>query len=511
MKRIYKIMIKYVTAGAAAILLCVLAVMPAFSMGFHAVAGALSYGTAPLNAHSMLQVESLQVSVDIPTAPDDLYGNEQKIWENYTVVTSKYSLYNASEQSVTETMAIPFGAVPDYTYDEDDTSPVLPYPGAYQITFKGQSITSAVRHSLSENSQRNDQFEELDDSAWSTVYPMQDIKMTDRIYYPEQKVTVYTYKVSNPDAIEGNDFKLVSQSLERVDQTATRVYITGGGESEGRLLGYADADGETFEVFVIGKDIGELNWRAVTWGDEKSIDSVTVSLQGISKITFGELAMQYYTPDCGASEVDWYNAVYCYFSCNAVRNGIVDAFQPFSHDITDYLQGWLIYEITLEPHERAELVTQTPAFPDIINWYEPYVYEYGYDLVGLSRFQSVGTVEFSVNTPCYTMENSSYYYVHQVPAGEYSLTLDKVDRNAIVFSICEKQKPLDVLSGTVYGILGAVLLGGLVLLVLSGVALVAVILVIFAVKKKIKRKDVSKNKESVQAQKKEGEGRNEKE
>ena len=78
-------------------------------------------------------------------------------------------------------------------------------------------------------------------------------------------------------------------------------------------------------------------------------------------------------------------------------------------------------------------------------------------------------MEISVNTPCYTMENSSYYYVCQIPAGEYSLTLDKIERPVIVFSICEKQQVTDIPSVMVYGGLILLALLGFVGLVLAGV------------------------------------------
>ena len=490
MKRFQK-MIKSMTAGALVVFLCVLAVMPAFSMGFHAIPGASASGAAPFGEQSVLQVESLKVCIDIPEVPEGLYENEQKIWESYVSFTSRYALYNPTDACVIETVAIPFGKLPDYTYDEDDTNPVLPYPGAYTLTFREQSLTPAVRHTLAYDAQRNDQFEELADSAWYKTKPISDTKMTDEILFPNQKVYVYTYRVSNPDAVQGSEFKLLSEPLDMLDPSVACVYLAPGSQSEGRLLGYADQDGETFEVYVIGKDTGELTWQAMTWGDEILIDSITVSLQGKSETTFGDLAMTYYTPDCGASEVDWYNAVYCYFAHNTTRNGIVDAFKPGTHDITDYLQGWLLYEITLEPYEHAELVTSTPAFPDIINIYEPYVYEYAYDLKGLSRFASVGTVELTVNTPCPTVEHSSYNG-YQVPAGEYTLTLDRIEKETILFSICEKEQPANVVSAMVYGALGTILLIGLGLLVLIGILIAVAIMTVFVIIRVIKRKKAGK-------------------
>ena len=66
-----------ITAGAMAFLLCVLAVMPVFSMGFMAVPGALCYGTAPFSEHSVIELEYLHVNVDIPNTPNNLYENEQ--------------------------------------------------------------------------------------------------------------------------------------------------------------------------------------------------------------------------------------------------------------------------------------------------------------------------------------------------------------------------------------------------------------------------------------------------
>ncbi len=487
MKQHQKI-IGYMTAGTMAILLCVIAVIPVFSMGFSAVSGALAYGAAPLRAGSQIEVEFLRVDVDVPKAPENLYENEQGIWENYTVVTSRYSLYNASERSVTEVMAVPFGALPDYTYDEDDSSPVLPKQGAYEITFKGQSITPVVRHSLARQSQRNDQYRVMNDSAWHEVQPLNDSKLTDQIYYPEQTVSVYTYRVSNPLGVDGQDFKLVSKSFGAINTTATRLYTDQGGESESRLLSNADEDGEDFCVYVIGQDVGELQWKAVSWGDEYSFDSVTVSLQGKKETTFASLAMEYYTPDCGASEVDWYNAVYAAFVNGYAGNGVVDMMFPPSHDISDYLQGWQLFEITLEPYEHAELITKTPAFPDILNWTEPYMYEFGYDLLGLSRFKDVKKVEFFVNTPCYTLENSSYYHVYQVPVGEKSLTLDKIECDVIVCTLCAEQEPANVLAGMVYGALGAVLLVVLAVAALCSVVVVGVILIVFFVLKKVKGK-----------------------
>lgn len=476
MKRTRKTMTG-ITAGAAAILLlCVFAAVPVFSMGFMAVPGALCYGTAPFSENSVIEVESLNIYVDILQATDSLYENEQGMWEHNTPVLSVYSLYNPTGERVTEVMAIPFGMQPDYSYDEDNTSPVLPHEGAYEILFKGESITPVVRHTLSEHSLRNDQFEVMDESAWRKVYPLQDEKMTDEIFYPAQKVTVHTYVVSNSNALEGGDFMLLAE-LGMVDVASTRLKTDSGGEYYGKMISYASRDGAAFHVYVIGEDIGELAWQAVTWGsDKRPVESVSVSLQSKTETTFEQLAMEYYTPDCGASEVDWYNAVYTFFDTGSTRCGVVDKFEPSSHDIRDHLQGWLLYEITLDPYEHAELKTQTPAFPDIINRCEPNIFEYGYDLAGLSHFAKVGQVKITINTHLYTLDNSSYYNTYKVPVGEHSLTIDDLsfDKSAkqlITFSVCEKQNPTDIPSVMVYGGLVLAVLVGVVLIVLFGIAL----------------------------------------
>ncbi|MBQ1233828.1 MAG: hypothetical protein II330_08480 [Clostridia bacterium] len=488
-----------ITAGAMAFLLCVLAVMPVFSMGFMAVPGALCYGTAPFSEHSVIELEYLHVNVDIPNTPNNLYENEQGMWEHNTPILSVYSLYNPTAERVTEVMAIPFGMQPDYSYDEHNTSPVLPYEGAYEILFKGKSITPVVRHTLSEHSLRNDQFEVMDESAWRKVYPMHDEKMTDELYYPEQKVTVHTYVVSNPSNLEGGDFFLLAE-LGAVDVASTRLYTDNGGEYYGKMRSYASQDAAVFHVYVIGEDVGELAWQAVTWdSDKRPIESVSVSLQSKTESTFEQIAMEYYTPDCGASEVDWYNAVYAFFATGSTRCGVVDKFEPSSHDIRNHLQGWLLYEITLDPYEHAELKTQTPAFPDIINRCEPNIFEYGYDLAGLSHFAKVGQVKLTVNTHLYTLDNSSYYHTYQVPVGEYSLTIDDLtfDKSAkrlITFSVCEEQNPTDIPSIMVYGGLALVVLVGLAVLAWWGSIIVGLIVLVCVIIRKIKHRNVKQRK-----------------
>ena len=486
--------IKSMTAGAMAFLLCVLAVMPAFGFGVMAVPGALAYGTAPQNENSVIAVESLDVTVDVRSLDDVFYKNEQGIWDHCAVVTSRYTLRNPTDMTVTETMAIPFGALPNYDHDRDYEDPVLPQKGAYSIIFKGQEITPAVHHGFSEESVRNTSiYEPLDDSAWSSLYPMGDEKMTDTIYYPLQKVTAYTYVVSNPEHIDFTEFTLYTQKLWEVDTDKTRIYCDKGGEQKGKLYVYASDDGEAFTVYVIGQDAVELTWQALS--GEEEVAGITATLQSRVEMTYEELAMQYYTPECGASEVDWYNAVYAFMQ-NGYReayadNGILSHFRA-THDITDHLQGWLIYEITLSPGESAELVTKTPAFPDIMNWYKPYVYEYGYDQAGLLRFASVDSFTFTVNTEGCILDESSYYSKYRVPAGEYSLSIETVEENPVLFTVCSKSEPFDWIDDTWNIGLGVMILVGFLMLVLLGVVFGGALTLLIIVIKKNKSKKTTK-------------------
>ena len=479
MKKNFRAIIKSMTAGATAILLCVLAVMPSFAFGVSPYPGSRAYGAAPLAKSSVLQLESLRVDVDVDLPPEPKrQDSTESVWKHYSVVGSTYTLYNPTDERVCEVMAIPLCKEPDYSSGDEPLEAVLPYEGAYSITFKGQSIAPTVRHTLSKYPQRDDTHEPM----WSGAYDDQTLPaqayLTDEMFYPEQTVTVHTYKVSNPDGCKSTDFLLTAKDYPYVDVQATCVYVDSGAWSSGKLLTYAREHGETFEVYVIGQDIDALSWEAEPWeGAESDPGNVTVAFEGKRQITFEDLAMQYYDAAYGVSEMDWYNAVYLYFADNGLH------FALRSHNVYEYLQGWLIFEITLEAGERAELVTLTPAYPDIMNWYAPCVYEYAYDIEGLDRFASVGRVELHVHTPGYaTVDASSYGSDYTIPKGEYKLIIDHPypSEEMILFSVCKTKIPFNWIGDTLYSGLGLLLLVLIVLLALFVLAIIGLIKLIRA-------------------------------
>jgi len=479
MKKNFTAILKSMTAGATAILLCVLAVMPSFAFGVFPYPGSRAYGAAPLAKSSVLQLESLRVDVDVDLPPEPKrQDSTESVWKHYSVVGSTYALYNPTDERVCEVMAIPLCMEPDYTSGDEPLEAVLPYEGAYSITFKGQSVEAGVRHTLSKYPQRDDTHEPM----WSGAYDDQTLPaqeyLTDALYYPEQTVTVHTYKVSNPDGCSPLDFLLCTKDYPYVDVQATRVYVQRGGRSGGELISYAGEHEETFEVYVIGRDIGALSWEVDPWeGAESDLSNVTVAFEGKRQITFKDLAMQYYDAAYGVSEMDWYNAVYLYFADNGLHSALR------SHNVYEYLQGWLIFEITLEAGERAELVTLTPAYPDLMNWYAPCVYEYAYDIEGLGRFASVGRIELHVHTPGYaTVDASSYGSDYTIPKGEYQLIIDHPypSEEMILFSVCKTKIPFNWIGDTLYSGLGLLLLVLIVLLALFVLAIIGLVKLIRA-------------------------------
>lgn len=483
MKKNFTAILKSMTAGATAILLCVLAVMPSFAFGVSPYPGSRAYGAAPLAKSSVLQLESLRVDVDVDLPPEPKrQDSTESVWKHYSVVGSTYALYNPTDERVCEVMAIPLCKEPDYTSGDEPLEAVLPYEGAYSITFKGQSVEAGVRHTLAKYPQRDDTREPMWTGAYDEETLPAQVYLTDEMFYPEQTVTVYTYQVSNPDGCSPVDFRLNAKNYP-YDKAAC-VYVESGGRSGGKLTSHAGKHGETFEVYVIGKDIGTLSWEVDPWeGAESDPGNVTVGFEGKRQITFKDLAMQYYDAAYGVSEMDWYNAVYTYFvdgytnSSGAIPNTLR------SHNVYEYLQGWLIFEITLEPGERAELVTLTPAYPDIMNWYAPCVYEYGYDIEGLARFASVGSVELHVHTPGYaTVDASSYGSDYSIPKGEYKLIIDHPDpsEEMILFSVCKTKIPFNWIGDTLYSGLGLLLLVLIVLLALFVLAIIGLVKLIRA-------------------------------
>lgn len=486
MKKNIRAIIKSMTAGATAILLCVLAVMPCFAFGVLPYPGSRAYGAAPLEKSSVLQLESLRVDVDVDLPPEPgQQDSSESVWKHYSVVGSTYALYNPTDERVSEVMAIPLCKEPDYTSGDEPLEAVLPYEGAYGITFKGQSIAPTVRHTLAKYPQRDDTHEPMWTGAYDDpILPAQE-HLTDGMFYPEQTVTVHTYKVSNPDGCKSTDFRLVAKDYPYVDVQATCVYVESGARSSGKLFAYASEHGATFEVYVIGQDIDALSWEAEPWGwGESDPGNVTVAFEGKRQITFKDLAMQYYDAAYGVSEMDWYNAVYAYFADDGL-NTIYSSLR--SHNVYEYLQGWLIFEITLEPGERAELVTLTPAYPDIMNWYAPCVYEYAYDIEGLARFASVGKVELHVHTPGYaTVDAGSYGSDYQVPKGEHKLIIDQPDpsEEMILFSVCKSKIPFNWIGDTLYGGLGVLLL---LLILLLALLIGAIVLAVALIRRAVER------------------------
>ena len=117
----------------------------------------------------------------------------------------------------------------------------------------------------------------------------------------------------------------------------------------------------------------------------------------------------------------------------STSNGLHEGYAP-----------WRLYEISLDPGEKASVTLTAPVYPDVNTRYDPYTYFYSYYFSPYNGWKGYGSVDVIINTDYYV--TNSFHDSFTKTEGGYELHIDslytQIDqqsasiKNAVEFELC---------------------------------------------------------------------------
>ncbi|MBQ7380083.1 MAG: hypothetical protein IJW70_10460 [Clostridia bacterium] len=438
------------TVGAFAILLlCALGVMPVFSIAILPYAGVESFGIYPAGGASCLQVEQLCVTYDLQDFPEKEFESRESFLAYSASVTSEYVFYNPTNQSVMQQMLVPCGALPIGAGHLYSDQAGLVNPQAYSVTADGQKIDYELRYSYVYHNQRVcDGAYGLLYDAWGKTGPaLSDDLLEHQFLSPDLPVTVYTYTYDGAKQQGAEELMVYSEPI-RPDPSSCWVLAEGisyaSRSEEGYLMAARVSTDEVFRMYVLGASMDAVEW--------KSDAGISMTLTDTSSITLYDLAMQHYNAQSGVSRTDWYNAVLTMLQTETFE-GIVDPpetdMTEEGIDLTQYLQCWLTYELTLAPGGRVTNAVSATVIPEISATYTPEVYCYAYDTQSFSCWDRMGQVTVTVNTLLEITDATAPSITSPALKQGYTLTEDDYEYACFSFALSSTKTPGNVINASV--------------------------------------------------------------
>ena len=180
MKKIFALLFALLLLSSALALPAAAGPVPIW-LGVHAT------GVIPLY-ETPITVTGARLTLDLAAFPEDYYREKDAYLAYAGKVTTEYTFYNPTAETVTATLVFPFGRQPDYmgVYGEDGNYDRTADAEKYRITVDGEAVKTAIRYT----DKADLQFDlERDFARLSDTY------VTDDFLTPETTVTKYTYTV----------------------------------------------------------------------------------------------------------------------------------------------------------------------------------------------------------------------------------------------------------------------------------------------------------------------------
>ncbi len=477
--------IKSMAAVLLAMLLSALAVLPAFATApLVPEPGTRSWCVFPADGSSELELENLALTYDITDLPEEDYETAREFFAAGSTLRAEYTFYNPTSTEQTVSMLLPAGDLPsyiDYTQFDIDKSLSLQCAVSYTVVLDGQIVTPTLRGAWRPDSAAlltfnghtpREYFDQLQDSYVEHALLSADLP-----------VTVYTYQPKPKDLANYSGGYMSASFAHSPENTwvftdgRADVQETGGAVNISKYV----ARGQTITLYVIGEDIGKVEWE-LTEREGRSLGGS----EFVSKktTTFGELAMQYYDPDKGITEQDWYNAVVGMMEYSRYESsGVLGAGAEVNFDIASYLQYYLEYDVTLAPGARTVNEVIMPVYPEAMRYYSPVVCTFSFEMPRTSDWASGSTFSLRVNTKCKPVSDGVHsrdtVELKKVRKG-YTYESKSLPSGTLTFTVCKWRNPIMTANLGFY-ILFAIIFGGPVLLVVMGLWGITVVIKLLAV------------------------------
>ena len=493
----YQKFFKNLAAGAMAILLCALAILPVSAMSsLEPEPGIDVFGVFPKGRKSQLCMDSLALTYDIPELPADEF-DESEILESYSsTLRLDYTFSNPTDTEQTVKMMFAAGDLPSYA-ERSATS--AQRTALYTVELDGERITPELRHVWTPFPQGyrtgyngydpREYAEELHDSYAGHA-----------LLSPDLPVTVYTYQPYSELDADGYFHYDMTAPFE-YDASRTLIFsdrnVNVLEESGTPRLRVRVSEDSLVTLYVLGEDVGEVNWKLLD--DGKRVQGAGVRVVDKKSMTFGELAMSEYDPNAGISEHDWYNAVldmmdYCHMedSCLLGYSKQQGHRVSVELDVTSNLQCFLTYDVTLGAGESTVNSITLPVYPDVMDYYSPKAATFTYHFHGSFDWKTVGKYTVRINTKQKIMtdeENSVSIDDYKKDRNGYTLPARSTPTRAYTVTLCKWKNPIETTGiGMIFFILLFAVMSVLpgLLAVVAAIAIVVVLTLL--IRRLIRRK-----------------------
>ena len=501
----YRKFFKHPAAGAMAILLCALAILPVSAMSsLEPEPGIDVFGVFPKGRKSQLCMDSLALTYDIPELPADEF-DESEILEAYSsTLRLDYTFSNPTDTEQTVKMMFAAGDLPSYA-ERSATS--AQRAALYTVELDGERITPELRHVWTSYPQGyRSGYNGYDPREYAGK--LHDSYAGHALLSPDLPVTVYTYQPYSELDEDGYFYYDMTAPFE-YDASRTLIFsdrnVNVLEESGTPRLRVRVGEDSLVTLYVLGEDVGEVNWKLLD--DGKRVQGAGVRVVDKKSMTFGELAMREYDPDAGISERDWYNAVldmmdYCHMegSCLLGYN------KQGNHasvelDVTSNLQGFLTYDVTLGAGESTVNSITLPVYPDVMEYYSPKAATFTYHFHGSSDWKSVGKYTVRIDTKLKIMtdeKNSLSIDNYKKDWKGYTLSERSTPKSGVYYvTLCKWKNPIETSGFAFIWFLFLFFVLPVLLVILGAVvAIVLVIVLILLIIRRIRRKAQKKQNEA---------------
>ncbi len=446
--------IKCMTAGAVAILLCVLAVMPAYAMTpIEPWYADPVFGVYPAGGATELTVQSLSVSVQAPEIPIYERNNYRNFREFTSSLRQEYVLCNSTSKTVKQQLYLPLATLPDYASGENSEWMLKNVLETYKIEVDGAQVTPELRfvYRSGLDTYRIQEYHSDTTELHKTVYKMiGQLGEREARFDPDTPVTVYTFVLSGlPNS--GSRSYTVKLTLDK-DTRETLVYaqkINDGevcaefesGKQTVKMEGSTYENGQV-QFFVIGKDAVEFSdWR-LSNGKAMQADPIPAETT-----TLGELFASKKPENLSISDEDWFYCVLDYFfDCEIEQTGVVDDRYYLGWEIWENVQPFYSFEVEVPAQSTLSVAVESAAYPDLWDHLNPDVAVWKYCLPDSGAWGEIGQIDVAVTTDLYMIERGTY---HTDPVDAYTKTDDgfamQLDpgQQSWRFTLCTEQKTRD--------------------------------------------------------------------
>ena len=354
-------------------------------------------------------------------------------------VQSEYIIYNPTDEEISLQIAFPLTSLPSYAENGINNYEME----KYSITVDGKTVNTTTRHVSNYIVDPYNRFMSL----------VQDEYIDNEFCGPDTTVTKYTFKQTYSEKSYG----YVGFDIHESETNKSCIYFSDqswscempGGRT--RIFALAGEGECTYEIYVFGNDLNHTPslkiYESYSVEDTEEIGS-NIELVGKENITFSDYVFEDYDPDIGISQIDWFNIAATELS-HILENklGII-SFYSIKNGLYGNLVGGLVYEITIGPGQKVTNVIKAPIYPSVETKYDPYTYDYSYNLHYYNAEMYIGNIDVNINTTYYLIEGyqdvyekTDYGYSISVPLKEVLSEQVSSTRGGFMFTLCEVENP----------------------------------------------------------------------